>query len=268
MSESTLWAGLKKLGLSDKAAAVVMGHGKAESGNETNRLQGDFSTGRATSIYYTTQVDNGTISRTEFTRRGPNGGGYGWLQWTFYSRKEGLYDTAKALGVSIGSEEAALAWFWNELHQGEYAAVLAALTGGGSIREISDVFMKRFERPADQSEAACSLRASFAEAYYQQYAGKPVEPSQEPQEDAQEPPEADTPSTPFWPPRVLCDGMQGADVAVLQAHVQARGYNCGGINGVFNNKTKTMVFAFQAENGLASDGIAGPKTFRLLGVSV
>lgn len=268
MSEATLWAGLKKLGLSDKAAAVVMGHGKAESGNETNRLQGDFTTGRATSIYYTAQVDNGSISRTEFTRRGPNGGGYGWLQWTFYSRKEGLYDTAKALGISVGSEEAALAWFWKELHRGEYADVLAALTGNGSIREMSDVFMKQFERPADQSDAACALRASFAEAFYQQYAGKPTETSQEPSGGAQETVSADTTATPFWPPRTLCEGMQGADVAVLQAHLLARGYNCGDVNGVFNDETKTMVLLFQEKNGLSRDGIAGPKTFRMLGVAV
>lgn len=267
MSEKTLWAGLKKLGLSDKAAAVVLGHGKAESGNETNRLQGDFTSGRATSIYYTAQVDNGSISRTEFSRNGPNGGGYGWLQWTFYSRKEGLYDTAKALGVSVGSEEAALTWFWKELHQAEYSVVLAALTGSGSIREMSDVFMKRFERPADQSDAACALRASFAEAYYQQFAGSAQETPQEPSEDAQEPPEADTPATPFWPPRVLCEGMQGADVAALQALLLAHGYKVE-ITGVFDNKTKIQVLAFQGENGLVTDGIAGPKTFRALGVSV
>ena len=109
--------------------------------------------------------------------------------------------------------------------------------------------------------------ASFAESYYQQYAGKPVEPSQEPQEDAQEPPEADTPATPFWPPRVLCEGMQGTDVAVLQALLLAHGCNAP-LSGVFDNKTKAMTMAFQGENGLATDGIAGPMTFRALGVSV
>ena len=264
MSKETQWAGLKKLGLSDKAAAVVMGHAQAESGNETNRLQGDFTTGRATSIYYTAKVDNGEISRNDFIYKGPNGGGYGWLQWTFWSRKAGLYDTAKKLGVSVGSEEAALAWLWEELRQAEYAAVLAALTGDGDIRSMSDVFMKRFEKPADQSEKACAVRAAFCEAMFKAYAGSVTEATQEAQEDV----EADTPATPYWPPRVLCEGMQGADVAVLQALLQARGYNCGGINGVFSNKTKCMVLAYQAENGLASDGIAGPKTFRVLGVTV
>lgn len=253
MSEATLWAGLKRLGLSDKAAAVVMGHGKAESGNESNRLQGDFSADRGKSKAYTAQVDSGAISRFAFARQGPNGGGYGWLQWTFYSRKEGLYDTAKKMGVSVGSEEAALAWFWEELHQGEYAAVLSALTGDGSIREMSDVFMKRFERPADQSEAACALRASFAEAYYQQYAGKPDEPSQEPQME-------DTPTTPYWPPRVLCEGMQGADVAVLQAHLRARGYNAP-LSGVFDSDTGDALLDFQDKSDLVKDKIAGPKTF-------
>ena len=38
MSLETQWAGLKALGLSDQAAAVVMGHAKCESGCEPNRV--------------------------------------------------------------------------------------------------------------------------------------------------------------------------------------------------------------------------------------
>lgn len=268
MSNATQWAGLKRLGFSDKAAAVVMGHAKAESGNETNRLQGDFSAGRATSIQYTAKVDNGTISRAQFSRNGPNGGGYGWLQWTYFSRKKGLYDTAKELGVSVGSEAAALAWFWKEIRQIEYAPVLAALTGDGSIREISDVFMRRFERPADQSERACAYRASLCEAFYREFAGTPVEPPSEAQEDEQEPPEADTPTTPYWPPRVLCKGMKGADVGVLQSLLIAHGYRCEDEHGVFGTYTHNMVTAYQGEHGLATDGIAGRLTFGSMGVKV
>ena len=255
MSKETLWNGLLDLGFSAKAAAVIMGHAQAESGNETNRLQGDFSKSRTASVYYTAQVDNGVISRKDFAYNAPNGGGYGWLQWTYPPRKEGLYDTAKELGVSIGSEKAALTWLWRELHQAEYIIVLDALEGKGTIREMSDVFMHRFERPADQSEAACAQRAAMCQAMYDLYA------TQESPQEAAKAPEADTPTTPFWPPRTLAEGMLGADVAVLQALLQARGYNCHGITGEFNNKTKTMVLAFQAENNLASDGIAGINTW-------
>lgn len=174
MSRKTQWDLLDRLGLSDKAKAVILGHAMAESGCETNRLQGDFSAGREKSKSYTAQVDAGQISREDFAKRGPNGGGYGWLQWTFYSRKEGLYDTAKKLGVSIGSEEAAVAWLWDELNQGEYTAVLSALKSDKSLADMSEVFMTRFERPADQSKDALKERAKLCEAAYNEFAGTEV----------------------------------------------------------------------------------------------
>ena len=176
MSRKTQWDLLSRLGsLSDKAKAVVMGHAMAESGCEPNRLQGDFTADRSTSKSYTQQVDDGYISKSRFVNNGPNGGGYGWLQWTFPSRKDGLYDTAKKLGVSIGSEEAAVAWLWDELNQGEYAAVLSALNSKKGIRAMSDVFMKKYVRPADQSETACAYRASLCEAAYNEFAGSEPE---------------------------------------------------------------------------------------------
>ena len=66
---------------------------------------------------------------------------------------------------------------------------------------------------------------------------------------------------------MLCEGMVGADVAALQGLLLAHGCNVP-LSGEFDNKTKAMVMAFQGENGLATDGIAGPKTFRALGVNV
>ena len=176
MSEKTQWDGLKAFGLSDLAAAVVMGHAKTESNNETNRLQGDFEATRAWSRSYTSMVDSGEISRDDFIFRGPNGGGYGWLQWTERSRKAGYYDNAKKLGVSIGSEEAALSWFWEELHQPGYAVVLDALTSGTDLRDMSDVFLRRFEMPADQSESAAAYRAARCQEMLDKFGGSGPEP--------------------------------------------------------------------------------------------
>jgi len=174
MSRKTQWDRLDRLGLSDKAKAVILGHAMAESGCETNRLQGDFSDSREKSKSYTAQVDAGQISREDFVHRGPNGGGYGWLQWTFYTRKEGLYDTAKKLGVSIGSEEAAIAWLWDELNQGEFRKVLSTLKSDQSIEEMSKVFMENFERPDDQSVKAHNKRIDLCKAAYNEFAGTEV----------------------------------------------------------------------------------------------
>lgn len=160
MSEKTQWDELKALGLSDLAAAVVMGHAKCESNCETNRLQGDFEATRAWSRSYTSMVDSGEISRDDFIFRGPNGGGYGWLQWTERSRKRGYYDNARSLGISVGSEQAAISWLWEELHQPGFSAVLDALEHGTDLRAMSGVFLRRFEMPADQSDGAAAYRAA------------------------------------------------------------------------------------------------------------
>lgn len=179
MSEKTQWDGLKALGLSDLAAAVVMGHAKTESGCETNRVQGDFEATRSWSRSYTSMVDAGEVSRDDFIFRGPGGGGYGWLQWTERSRKRGYYDNTKKLGVSIGSEAAALSWFWEEVNKPEFSVVRNALINGTDLRAMSDVFLRRFEMPADQSEAAAAYRAARCQEMLDKFAGSAPDASAE-----------------------------------------------------------------------------------------
>ena len=250
--ELALYKALRQKGLSLKAASVVLGHGMEESGNECNRLQGDFAADRAKSIAYTNNVDSGRITRDDFIFHGPNGGGYGWLQWTFWARKAGLWNKAKDLGVSVGSVKAAVEWFWDELHQVEYATVLKALQSDMSIREMSDVFMKKFERPADQSESACARRAGLCQQMFDKYANiDPDVPADESEET-------------YWPPRVICIGMKGGDVDALQGLLIAHGYEITDERGVFGKSTDEAVRKYQRKNGLAVDGIAGPRTFASL----
>lgn len=258
MSRASMWALLKQKGFSDKAAATIMGHMVAESTCCSYRLQGDFSAGYTTSVAYTQKVDCGIISRYEFAHRGPNGGGYGACQWTYPARKEGLYDTAKKMGESIGSECVAVEWLWAELHQSEYSVVLSALLGDGSIRSMSDVFMHKYEKPKDQSEAACARRAALGMEIYGEFAGTADEaPAPEPSTTLRE-------ATDNWPPRVICKGMVGFDVGALRMILTSLGYDCGVDAQEFDERTKVMLMAYQAEHALSPDGIAGAKSWGLL----
>ena len=169
MSKETIWQFLKHKGFSDIAAAAIMGNMEAESNCVSNRLQGDFTKGFKRSADYTAQVDAGPISRQEFIHNGPGGGGYGLCQWTYPARKEGLYDLAQELGVSIGDEFLQVEWLTRELWQDEYKAVRETLASSVSIRECSDVIVKQFLRPADQSEAVLKKRAEFGREMYQQF---------------------------------------------------------------------------------------------------
>ena len=69
---------------------------------------------------YTAAVDNG--SYTNFVH---DKAGYGLAQWTYYSRKQALFDYAKAAAASIGDLNMQLAFLWQEL-QG-YKSVMKVL---------------------------------------------------------------------------------------------------------------------------------------------
>lgn len=59
-------------------------------------------------------------------------------------------------------------------------------------------------------------------------------------------------------------GSRGSEVTKLQQALNALGYDCGEADGIFGVKTEMAVCAFQQENGLAVDGIAGRFTQRAL----
>ena len=269
MSKANIWALLKKKGFSDNAAAAIMGNMEAESNCIAHRLQGDFGAGFQKSLQYTQQVDNGAISRYDFTRKGPNGGGYGLCQWTYFSRKEGLFDRHAASNKSIGDEALQVDWLWEELHQGEFLSVLTALNGNGSLSEMSDAFILKFEKPADQSVSACARRAALGKEMYQRFAGNAVEANPEDEGGATEAASApfDRETTDNWPPRTIQRGMTGLDVGVLRRILTALGYDCYVKPETFDERLRVMTMAYQGENGLDTDGIAGPMTWRSLGVS-
>lgn len=63
--------------------------------------------------------------------------------------------------------------------------------------------------------------------------------------------------------RNLRRGMNGEDVAALQADLIALGFTCGdsGIDGDFGRETEKALIAFQTNYRLEVDGIAGPETY-------
>lgn len=149
--------------------AGLMGNLYAESGLHPDIVQGDIPYS-SYSQEYTAKVDSGEISESDFVNNGPNGGGYGLAQWTYYTRKQGLYDMWKSGGYSsIGSIELALDYLWKEL-QASFAGVVETLKTATSIRQASDKVLHDFERPADQSATVEEKRAEYAQFYYNKFA--------------------------------------------------------------------------------------------------
>ena len=56
-------------------------------------------------------------------------------------------------------------------------------------------------------------------------------------------------------------GSRGDAVCKLQELLNAKGYTCGSVDGIFGSKTYAAVLAFQKANGLGADGIVGPLTW-------
>lgn len=148
-------------------AAGAMGNIEAESGLRSYNLQNSVEKRLGmTDEEYTAAVDNGSYADFCTDR-----GGYGLCQWTSAGRKTGLLNFAKSKGVSIGNEDMQIEWLLHELRT-SYKGVLSTLKTAKSVKEASDAFMCKFERPANQSDANKAARAARGMKYYEMYAGK------------------------------------------------------------------------------------------------
>lgn len=148
-------------------AAGAMGNIEAESGLRANNLQNSMEKRLGmTDEEYTAAVDNGSYKNFCTDR-----GGYGLCQWTSAGRKTGLLNFARSRGVSIGNEDMQIEWLLHELRT-SYKGVLSTLKTAKSVKEASDAFMCKFERPANQSDANKAARAARGMKYYEMYVRK------------------------------------------------------------------------------------------------
>lgn len=140
--------------------AGLLGNIKAESSFSPKNLSnaGNKKTGM-TDDEYTEAVDTGVYDR--FVNDGCD---YGLCQWIFWSRKKKLLTYAQQCKKSVGDLALQMDFIWVELN--EYTSVLRALRNAKSVEEASDVVMVKYEKPADQSEAAKEKRRKYARDIY------------------------------------------------------------------------------------------------------
>lgn len=176
--EATIWNYLMVRIGNEYGVAAMMGNLQAESGLYPDIVQGDIPRS-SFSVEYTAKVDNGTISEYDFVYNGPNGGGYGLAQWTFWSRKQALYDRYKSNAgyTSIGAINLALDFLWYEL-QNTFPTVLNVLKTANDLRTASDTVLHDFEAPADQSVTVEIERYNLSVGFYNQFSGStPIDPN-------------------------------------------------------------------------------------------
>lgn len=158
---------LDKIG-NEYGVAGLMGNLYAESGLNPKNLQNSYESVLGyNDESYTNAVDSGSYSENSFVN---DDAGYGLAQWTFYSRKQALYNKWKSGGYSsIGSIELACDYLWEEL-QTSYSGVLSILQSASNVRIASDSVLHDFEKPLDQSESVEEKRFDYGMYYYNKYA--------------------------------------------------------------------------------------------------
>ncbi len=274
---------LRASGVTHAGAIGILGNWMAESGLEPGRLQGDFSSGRLQSMIYTADVTSGKINRTQFAR---DAKGYGLAQWTYFTRKEDLYDFWQGSGAALDDVRMQVKFALQELStEAEYSGLWDVLRTTEDIWTAVDKVCRLYERPYYNNVDARYRYAKELEAELEQ-----VETSKD-QKIPEEPSEAglsgqggaaegasfpvatgkrDDPelATTLWPPRTICNGMNGDDTAVLQAVLAARGYPVHYVDGAFGAYLEDIVKDFQKaafpEEPSEWDGIVGPKTWTKL----
>lgn len=242
MTEIEIYGKCVQLGMTPAGAAGAAANILAESAGNPRNVEDRSG---INDDRYTEMVDNRSYGN--FTT---DAYGYGLCQWTSRNRKKNLLDYAQGHGVSIGDASMQFQFMAREMRQ-DYPYVWNVLTHTNDPYEAGYVMCKFYEIPAN-TEAQSQYRGNQARGIYDRCSGTtPVDPV-----------EPDEPTTETnWPPRMICKGMSGADVMVLQALLVAHGYTVNAANGVFDESTDKACRRFQSDSGLAVDGIAGPNTW-------
>lgn len=281
MSESSIWKKLRAKGFSETATAAIMGNMQGESGLIPYRIQGDFSSDYARSKEYTRQVDNGQLSKNDFLYYGPGGGGYGLCQWTFWSRKAGLYDLAKSYGLSVGDEQVQVDWLYQEIQKPEYVyqkndfekyTVFDFLHRDESLLEMTKAVMRGYEKPWDQSDIVALQRASWGKNILDRNTGSSpdADPTPTPEPTPKPKPISScaitVPELKYGDKDWYKGGDKGVAVAMLQMGLKKNDIGIGiwGCDGHFGKDTEKAVKEFQRNSNLPADGIVGQDTWQVL----
>ena len=167
IDEKVMWNYFKSKGLNDYGVAGLMGNLYAESGLRPCNLQNTYEKSlNMTDAEYTSAVDSGVY--TNFVE---DKAGYGLAQWTYWSLKRDMLAYFQTNKKSIGDGTTQMEFLCHQLST-SYKSVWTTLQTAKSVLEASNAVLLKFERPADQSEAAQNKRAGYGQKYYDKYAVK------------------------------------------------------------------------------------------------
>lgn len=161
---NVIWNMMVNAGYTKIATAALIGNWDAESGLKSNNLQNTYEKKLGMNDkQYSDAVSNGKYTKDQFMR---DSAGYGLAQWTYWSRKQAMYEfiveqKRKRIDDLIEQINFALC----ELKT-SYKTLITKLNNAKTVREASDLVLTQYEKPADQSETVKAKRASLSQKYY------------------------------------------------------------------------------------------------------
>lgn len=161
-TQEKLWWAFDELGLSAIAKAGIMGNIQVESGFDASVNQ-NHAGDTAYNNDFARKVDSGEISKESFMY---DGVGYGLCQWTYYSRKEELYNYAKSMDASIADENMQISFLVGQLKELQSADQFVRLKNASSVSEATDAFEKLYENAGIKN---MDNRIAAAEGCYETY---------------------------------------------------------------------------------------------------
>lgn len=139
MSNQLIYDKLRAAGLTHSGVCGVMGNLMAESSMIANIAQRGMT--KLTDKEYTDKYDNYPTTCYR------DGVGYGLAQWTYWSRKQELFEFANAKGVSVGDEAMQIEFVIHELRK-DYSGLFSFLCETDDLYAATDRVCREYERPA------------------------------------------------------------------------------------------------------------------------
>lgn len=159
MTNREIYDAFRAAGFTEAGACGLMGNMMAESSMKPNIAQRGMTT--LTDEQYTAAADNGSI---DFVH---DSVGYGYIQLTYWSRKQKYLDLCHKLGKSVGDAETQIKFIIMELMQ-DYQKVYMILHSSQDLYECTRTVCIQYERPAVNNVDA---RYQFAQRFFSEFCG-------------------------------------------------------------------------------------------------
>lgn len=162
-----IWDKLLAAGFTEIAAAGLLGNLYAESHLAPNNLQNSFEKKfKMDDETYTALVNSKTYDEMTFAK---DKAGYGIAQWTYWTRKQALYEYTIKQGYTIDNLDRQVDFLIHEIKT-SYKGLVHSLNAAQNVKAASDLVLTQYEKPANQDPEVQKTRAEYAKLYYNKYA--------------------------------------------------------------------------------------------------